>query len=434
MQNSSVSEKDIFIEVIEKYKRVRRQSEILCEPLLKEDFNLQAMPQVSPTKWHLAHTSWFFETFLLCEFMAGYKPHHPLYEKLFNSYYVAINTPFPRAERGLLSRPTIHEVYEYRRAVDDSIIKFLSHVTVSKQSVVASRIELGLNHEQQHQELILTDIKYNFSRNPLRPAYCKKSVFKEKKTAERGFEWIEHKAGVTHMGASTTNGFCFDNETPHHRVLIETFCIADRLINNAEYLEFIEAGAYQRSEFWLADGWQKCQEGGWQAPLYWQRIDGRWHEFTLYGLQLLNPCEPVCHVSFYEADAYARWQNSRLPTEAEWERAAKLLPVEGHFICDGVLHPRAACANGSGPRQMFGDVWEWTGSAYAAYPGFITPSGAIGEYNAKFMSNQMVLRGGSCISEREHLRATYRNFFYPEDRWQFSGIRLARSKSHAHHG
>lgn len=416
----------------ERYMQIRRQTELLCDPLLKEDYNLQAMPEVSPTKWHLAHTTWFFETFLLKETGFNYKPHHPLYDTLFNSYYLTVNTPHPRARRGMLSRPAVGEIFEYRHVIDERMLRLLEAMPERRMAEIEQRIELGLNHEQQHQELMLTDIKYNFFCNPLLPAYCEDSSHRaQAKTPStwKNIEWIEAKTSIAHIGANGAEDFCFDNETPRHRVLLENYLLADRLVNNGEFLEFIDDGGYRRPELWLADGWQKCRESGWEAPLYWLRDEGRWQIYTLHGVQPLHPCDPVCHASYYEADAFARWAGARLPLEAEWERAAAALPVEGHFVCDGFLHPRAPCAELSGLRQMYGDVWEWTASAYAAYPGYTPPRGALGEYNGKFMSNQMVLRGGSCVSEREHLRATYRNFFYPADRWQFSGIRLAKSKT-----
>ncbi|MDB6060808.1 MAG: hypothetical protein JWM78_911 [Verrucomicrobiaceae bacterium] len=413
--------------IVDKYRRIRHQSEVLCETLLKEDYNLQAMPEVSPPKWHLAHTTWFFEAMLLKEFAPSHTPFNKIYETLFNSYYLNIGIPFPRERRGQLSRPTIAEVFEYRRTVDEQVLNLLEKNSSVKCEPLLERLELGLNHEQQHQELLLTDIKYNFSVNPLQPVYCESNTVNLTSSADKKLTWIDHPAGIGHVGGSSDNSFCFDNELPRHRVFLQNYSLADRPVNNGEFLAFIQDGGYQRADLWLSDGWQKITQNNWRAPLYWNYVEGHWQIYTLHGTKAINPAEPVCHISYYEADAYARWAGARLPTEAEWENAAASQKVEGHFLCDGVLHPRAPCPDMTGLRQMFGDVWEWTSSAYAPYPGFVISTGAVGEYNGKFMCNQMVLRGGSCVSEREHIRSSYRNFFYPSDRWQFSGLRLARS-------
>ncbi len=405
-----------------RYSSVRRASETLCKPLAPDDYGLQAMPDVSPAKWHLAHTSWFFKTFLLNPFFPSYGRFHPQFEYLFNSYYQKIGAPFPRAQRGLLSRPTTEEIFRYRAQVDEAMEAMFASVAEALWPEIAARVTLGCAHEEQHQELLLTDIKYNFSINPLKPAY-RDDLPAPNNGANMAMSWIEQPAGVQEIGHDG-NGFGFDNESPRHRVLQKSYALASRLITNGEYLAFIEAGGYRRPEYWLADGWRAVSEQAWQAPLYWEKIDGRWSLFTLGGVRVLNENEPVSHVSFYEADAYARWAGKRLPTEAEWETIAKNRKVRGNLRESGFLHP-APLMDEVHPAQLFGDVWEWTCSAYAPYPGYRPSDGALGEYNGKFMINQLVLRGGSCVTPAEHVRASYRNFFYPADRWQFSGIRLA---------
>lgn len=405
-----------------RYTTVRRMSEALCQPLVPDDYNLQATPEVSPAKWHLAHTTWFFETFLLKAFVTDYRPFHPQFEYLFNSYYEQVGTPFPRAQRGLISRPTTEEVLRYRMQVDDAMNALMASAETARWPELVERVTLGCHHEEQHQELFLTDIKYNLSINPLRPAY-RTNLPETGAGATTTLAWIEQPGGVQEIGHSG-NGFCFDNETPRHRVLLSSYALGSRSVSNGEFLEFIEAGGYRRSEYWLADGWRTAQEKSWLAPLYWERVDGRWQIFTLAGMRALNEHEPVCHVSFYEADAFARWSGKRLPSEAEWEVIANQEPVHGNFRESGYLHP-APFSTGDLPAQIFGDVWEWTRSPYAPYPGYRPATGALGEYNGKFMVNQLVLRGGSCVTPADHVRASYRNFFYPADRWQFSGIRLA---------
>ncbi len=404
------------------YSSVRRASEELCAPLAVEDYGLQAMPETSPLKWHLAHTTWFFETFILKPYKSHYVVFHPRFEYLFNSYYDAVGPQFPRAQRGLLSRPSVDEVYRYRAYVDAAIIELIESATATDLPQIISRLTLGCNHEEQHQELMLTDIKYNLSVNPLRPAYREDLPIPNGASA---LSWIKYPGGLQSIGHQGDN-FAFDNELPRHRVYVAPYALGSRLVTNGEYLEFIEAGGYAQPQYWLADGWRVVQSMAWQAPLYWERIDGgkksddRWSQFTLAGLRPLNEHEPVCHLSVYEADAYARFRNKRLPTEAEWELAAAELLLDGNFRESGLLHPRPAA-----DAQFFGDVWEWTSSSYAPYPGYRSAHGALGEYNGKFMANQMVLRGGSCVTPARHIRATYRNFFYPPDRWQFSGVRLA---------
>ncbi|CAL1240863.1 ergothioneine biosynthesis protein EgtB [Candidatus Methylocalor cossyra] len=405
------------------YRRIRDESVLLCSPLALEDYVIQAMPEVSPPKWHLAHTSWFFEQFVLVPYVPGYRPFHPTYGHLFNSYYETAGTPFPRPQRGLLARPTVEEVYRYRTHVDGAMAELLAAPPESAWQSVAARTWLGLHHEQQHQELLLTDIKYNFSVNPLRPVY--RPLAPAERRAAPPLGWRDYPGGIRDIGHGG-DGFAYDNETPRHPVLLRPYRLATRLTTVGEFLEFIEADGYRRPELWLADGWATARQRGWEAPLYWERIDGAWWHMTLGGLRPLDEHEPVCHVSFYEADAYARWRGRRLPSEAEWESAAAGQPILGNCRDTGRYHPAVADPPRNGaPSQLFGDVWEWTQSPYAPYPGFKPLAGSLGEYNGKFMCNQMVLRGGSCATPRAHLRATYRNFFYPADRWQFSGIRLA---------
>jgi len=405
-----------------RYTTVRRMSEALARPLAPDDFGLQAMPEVSPAKWHLAHTSWFFETFLLKPFLPGYREFHAQFVYLFNSYYEQVGAQFPRPRRGLLSRPTIDEIFRYRAHVDEAMTALLATAGEEHRAVIESRTELGCHHEQQHQELFLTDIKYNLSINPLKPPY-RSDLPTSAAGAGVPLAWLAQTGGERGIGHGG-NGFCFDNETPRHRVLLAPHAIASRLITNGEYREFMQAGGYRRPEFWLSDGWHAVNERHWQAPLYWEQRDGHWWVYTLGGLRPLVEHEPVCHISLYEADAYARWAGARLPAEVEWEALASQQPATGNLRDAGYLHP--VPAGDASPAQLFGDVWEWTQSAYAPYPGYRPAAGAIGEYNGKFMINQGVLRGGSCVTPADHIRASYRNFFYPLDRWQFTGLRLAR--------
>ncbi|HSD10093.1 MAG TPA: ergothioneine biosynthesis protein EgtB [Candidatus Binatia bacterium] len=406
----------------ERYREVRRATDRLAEPLSPEDCTVQSMPDASPVKWHLAHTTWFFETFVLERGIAGYRPYHPQFRVLFNSYYNGVGAQHPRPERGLLSRPTLDEVRAYRAGVDRRVLDLLERSAVEP---LGDAIELGLHHEQQHQELILTDLKHMLSLNPLRPAYRDCPVAPTRDVVP--LRWLHHPGGIAWIGHGERS-FCFDNERPRHRVLADAFALASRPVTNGEYLEFVEDGAYSRPELWLSDGWDAVRLQAWQAPLYWQSDRrGAWRVITLSGLRDLRADEPVCHVSFYEADAFARWYGARLPSEAEWEIVAAKAAADGNFVEDGWLHPTGLEAAAAGaPAQLFGDVWEWTRSPYAPYPGYRTPAGALGEYNAKFMCNQFVLRGGSCATPRSHIRVTYRNFFPPQTRWQFSGIRLAR--------
>ena len=408
--------------LVARYADVRRATERLCAPLAVEDHVVQAMPDVSPTKWHLAHASWFFETFLLAPHLPGYRPASSAYQFLFNSYYNAVGPQFSRPDRGHLSRPTVAEIYAYRAHVDAGVTALLRGCGEPVLDDLASLVELGINHEQQHQELILTDIKYNLAANPLRPAYHQ--AIPPRGGATPPLQWLDVEGGlhaVGHHGA----GFAFDNERPRHAVYLRPFRLCERLVTAGEYLEFVDARGYAGPAHWLSEGWRVVQERGWHAPLYWERGDGGWWLQTLAGPQRLDPHAPVTHVSYYEADAYARWRGARLPTEFEWEHVAADAAVEGHFQEAGVFHPQPLPRDGGPPAQLFGDVWEWTGSAYTPYPGYRVQPGAVGEYNGKFMVNQMVLRGGSCATPRDHIRATYRNFFPPDARWQFSGIRLA---------
>lgn len=403
------------------YNVIRAASEALCASLEPEDYVVQSMPDVSPTKWHLAHVSWFFETFVLARFQPSYRPYHPGFAYLFNSYYEGAGARHPRPKRGLLTRPTVAETYAYRAHVDRAMLDLMADAPDPAFGDAATLIELGLNHEEQHQELMLTDIKHVFGCNPLRPVFAKSEKAVPVASERLGFAGFP--GGVVGLGHGG-EGFAFDNETPRHRVLLGAYRLADRLVTNGEYLEFIVADGYKRPELWLADGWDAVKSRGWVAPLYWEQQRGGWAEFTLAGLLPLDLDASVCHVSYYEADAYARFRAKRLPTEAEWEAAAAALPIAGNFVESRVFHPRPA-GEGSGLRQMFGDLWEWTASAYLAYPGFRPWPGAVGEYNGKFMVNQFVLRGGSCATPVRHIRPTYRNFFPPDARWQFTGIRLA---------
>jgi ergothioneine biosynthesis protein EgtB len=410
---------------VERYRRVRAFTEQLCEPLATEDYVVQSMPDVSPTKWHLAHTAWFFETFVLSSAVPEYQPFHPMYGYLFNSYYNAVGERHARPNRGLLTRPTVEEIYRYRAYVDTHMVALLASGDEGRLAAVAPVVELGLHHEQQHQELLLTDIKHVFGCNPLQPAY--REAEPPAAGASSPAQWKSYPAGLCWIGYDG-GGFAFDNELPRHRTWVEAFQLATRLVTNEEYLAFIADGGYTRPELWLSDGWNTVGAQGWSALLYWEQRDEQWWMLTLAGPRAVVPAEPVCHVSYYEADAFARWAGARLPTEAEWEVAAGDVSVEGNFVESGRLHPAPVQdARGDGAlQQMYGDVWEWTSSPYAPYPGYRPTEGALGEYNGKFMCSQMVLRGGSCATSLSHIRGSYRNFFPPDARWQFSGLRLAR--------
>jgi ergothioneine biosynthesis protein EgtB len=378
---------------LDRFLAVRAYSEQLAAPLSPEDQTVQSMPDASPTKWHLAHTTWFFETFLLRPHAADYRPLDPAYEYLFNSYYEAVGPRHPRPQRGLITRPGVAEIMAYRRHVSEAMAELIDR----DDAASAPLVELGLHHEQQHQELLLMDAKHMLSCNPLKPAYDRAGPPAPPRASP--VEWRGRKGGLVEIGHDGA-GFAFDNEGPRHKVWLDPFAIASRPVSNGEYLAFIEDGGYRRPEFWLAAGWECVTGRGWEGPLYWEKIDGRWHVFTLHGLAPMRADDPVCHVSGYEAAAFAKWAGRRLPREAEWESAIAGL--------DGT-----------------GAVWEWTASPYVAYPGYREPPGAIGEYNGKFMANQMVLRGGCAATPRDHIRPTYRNFFPPDARWMFGGIRLA---------
>lgn len=407
---------------VETYLGVRQRSEALCVPLSPEDHMIQTRPEASPAKWHLAHVSWFFETFLLKEYLAGYAEFHSAFGYLFNSYYEQVGKFHPRHERGFLSRPGVEEIYRYRAHVDEHMQQLLSGADEAIWPAVRQRLEIGLNHEQQHQELLLTDIKLNFQANPLRPCY-RTDLPPMAEASAPSLHWIEFPGGLHEIGHAG-GGFAYDNELPRHRTYLYPFRLASRPVTNGEYLAFMDDGGYGSPRFWLADGWAAVKRLHWSSPMYWELIDGVWWQFTLGGLRKINLDEPVCHVSHYEAEAYAAWAGKRLPTEAEWEIAARNLPVAGNLADSDYLHP-AVAADGAGLLQIYGDVWEHTASPYQPYPGFRPAAGALGEYNGKFMCNQMVLRGGSCITPADHIRSSYRNFFYPHERWQFQGFRLA---------
>jgi len=402
---------------IDRYRAVRARTVALAAPLSAEDQMVQSMPEASPTKWHLAHTTWFFETFVLGAHAAGHPVADPSYAFLFNSYYEGVGPRVERARRGQLSRPSLGEVHAYRRRVDEAVEAWLDNR--GEPSAGATTLELGLHHEQQHQELLLTDAKHALGLQPLRPAYRAPSPGSEKTSVMSPARFRRVGEGVVSIGHDGA-GFAFDNEGPRHRTFLHAFELAERPVTCREYLAFIAEDGYARPELWLSEGWGRVQLEGWRAPLYWERRDGQWATYTLGGMREVRLDEPIAHVSYFEADAFARWAGARLPTEEEWEHAAAGAPVTGHFADSDRFHPEPA-TNG-----MFGDVWQWTRSAYGAYPGYQPPAGVLGEYNGKFMSSQMVLRGGSCLTPAGHLRATYRNFFPPEARWQMSGIRLAR--------
>ena len=418
-----------------RFHQLRSFTDSLCAGLEPEDCVVQSMPDVSPTKWHLAHTTWFFETFILKKFVPGYRAEIPEYAYLFNSYYNAAGDMHRRDLRGLISRPTVSEARRYRASIDSHIDDLLSNPEQNLLDEIEPILGLGIQHEQQHQELLITDIKHVFAQNPLYPVYRagrpRHAVRAGERTATecRPDQFIDFPETVTEIGHDG-DGFAYDNEGPRHQALVPAFSLATRPVTNGEYIAFIEDNGYSRSEFWLSLGWMTVNEQRWNAPLYWTKRDGAWWNFTLSGLRPVDRSEPVTHVSYFEADAYANWAGVRLPTEFEWERAALSCPIEGNFVEAELFHPAPNPIEKSERHrqlvQMFGDVWEWTRSAYSPYPGYRAAPGALGEYNGKFMCNQYVLRGGSCATSRSHIRRTYRNFFQPEKRWQFTGIRLAR--------
>lgn len=437
-QIKNTSHSELAEQVLADFVAVRSFSEKLCQPLSTEDFNLQAIAETSPAKWHLAHTSWFFETFILKKFHSDFAPFNSRYEYLFNSYYNSIGEQFPRPQRGLLSRPSVEEVYQYRQFVTQKISDLVNQLSAQEHnqlSQVLSLIRLGINHEQQHQELLLTDLKYNLFQNLLHPAYRETGKSSAYDLPVKPIKWIQFDSELVSIGtdikdeAIKQDSFAYDNEVPKHKFYRHQFLVASRLITNGEYLAFIEEGGYQDPQYWLSDGWDAVRKHQWQAPLYWFKKNGDWFVYTLNGVKAINLNQPVAHVSYYEADAFARWSDARLLTEQEWESITNEQSVEkdiSNFVENDVLHPIPS-KGFDGLQQMYGDVWEWTSSAYSAYPGFKRAAGAVGEYNGKFMCNQYVLRGGSCVTSRSHIRKTYRNFFYPDARWQFSGIRLARN-------
>ncbi len=425
---------DVAAGVAERFRRVRRRTLALCEPLTPEDMMVQSCPEASPAKWHLAHTAWFFESFVLREFLPGYRLFNPDFSWLFNSYYQSFSEFPEKRLRASFSRPGLEEVLRYREHVDAAMKRLLES---DPHPEALRRAELGANHEEQHQELLLTDILHAFYTNPLKPDYRKQDCGEQNGAAERqsrALRLIEFEGGLREIGHAG-EGFCYDNELPRHRVWLEPYALASRLVSCGEYAEFIADGGYRRPELWLSAGWDAVRANGWCAPLYWNKLDGEsgaWHIFTLCGTRSLAEMAdvPVSQVSFFEADAYARWAGCRLPTEAEWEAAAESVPLQGNLLDSGRLMPASPAAGSARDQSClqscYGDCWEWTASAYLGYPGFRPLEGALGEYNGKFMSGQMVLRGGSCVTPAPHIRASYRNFFPPETRWQFSGIRLAR--------
>lgn len=406
----------------EAYASVRAQTLELASDLSDADATVQSMEDASPAKWHLAHTSWFFETFVLTPALSAYQVFHPSYNFLFNSYYETVGERHARPKRGMLTRPSLEEIRAYRAHVDDAMARLLEG---DLDPDLASLIELGLHHEQQHQELLLTDILHLFAQNPLEPAFRAPQPLPMARARTLPIQWLQHEGGLVEIGHEG-DGFAFDCEGPRHQTFLQPFEIASRAVTNGEWFEFMEAGGYDDPAFWLSDGLAVARAHGWRAPLYWFERDGTWWSMSLRGAQPIDLDAPVAHVSFYEADAFARYAGARLPREAEWEVIARDAPIEGNFASSGLFRPRPQHGEPNTPHGVYGDVWEWTQSAYAAYPGFQPVEGPVGEYNGKFMSGQMVLRGGSCATPAGHMRASYRNFFHPDKRWQFSGLRLSR--------
>ena len=425
-QNEELSKK----ELLQLFLSTRQFTEELCRPLETEDYVVQTTDDVSPPKWHLAHTSWYFEAFVLLKYMPDYKIFNELFSYIFNSYYESVGDRASRPRRGTLSRPTVKEIYNYRKYVNDKMLELVEQVDDKIFPECYSLIELGINHEQQHQELLVTDIKNIFANNPIKPVYYKSDLNFDLSKKSTPAKFIDFQGGVCEIGYKSTD-FSFDNERPKHKVFLDDFKLQNRLTTNSEYLEFINDGGYSNYIYWLSDGWDLVNRNNWKCPLYWEKIDNEWYTMTLNGFQRLNLTEPVCHISFYEADAYAKWAKKRLPTEAEWEVAANISKpnkVGSNLLEKKTFHPQT-CMIPQDPKcllsQLFGNVWEWTNSAYLPYPGYKQPVGLLGEYNGKFMSNQMILKGGSCATPQDHIRITYRNFFQPDKRWQFTGVRLA---------
>jgi ergothioneine biosynthesis protein EgtB len=415
-------------QLLSEYDAARAFSEAICAPMAIEDYVVQTMPDVSPAKWHLAHVSWFFETFILQAALPDYFSPDPLYAYLYNSYYNALGDRHCRPRRGQLSRPTVAETYRYRTYVDENMRQFLTTAPEEKIAEFTPLITLGLHHEQQHQELMVTDIKHVLGTNPLQPTciWDRTKRTSQQSAGNMRNAWVEFAGGVHEIGW-TGDGFAFDNEGPVHRVLLEPFSLAPRPVTNGDWLEFMADNGYRRSDLWLSAGWDMVQTEQWNAPMYWERMDDTWRTFTFAGSRPVDIDEPVCHVSFFEADAYARWKGARLPTEAEWEVAVRSAPVKGNLADSMRFHPENNnLQSPTALSQIYGDVWEWTASPYIGYPGYSPAPGAVGEYNGKFMCNQFVLRGGSCATHSTHIRPTYRNFFPPDARWQFTGLRLAQ--------
>lgn len=423
---SELGQPSVPVSLANRYHQIRTFSQQLCEPLVPEDYVVQSMPDASPTKWHLAHTTWFFETLVLQEASPEYRPFSTEFKYLFNSYYNSLGDQFPRPRRGMLSRPTVDEVFAYRAHVDEAMSGLFQSGRLSENENLSAVLEIGLHHEQQHQELLLTDLKHMLAQNPTYPVY--REVAEMDRQLCVPLHWQRWDEGLYSIG-SNGDSFIYDNEGPRHRQFQTAFEMANRPITAGEFLAFMRDGGYGRPELWLSEGWARVQQEGWSHPLYWVERDGQWHHFTLGGLRAIDSIAPVCHVSYFEADAFARWFDARLPTEAEWEIVASAEPIQGNFVESECFHPTAAEGHNGDMRQLFGDVWEWTQSAYSAYPGYQPVAGPLGEYNGKFMCGQFVLRGGSCATSQSHIRPTYRNFFPPHARWQFSGIRLARDLS-----
>ncbi len=415
---------DEVSDLIASFKNTREKTLELCKPLKRDDYMVQATPDASPPKWHLGHTTWFFETFILEPFARGYKRHDDNFGYIFNSYYETVGRFLQKPMRSTISRPSLEDVLEYREFVNSSIIDLLESIDSGLLNEVKSRVLLGINHEQQHQELLLMDVKVNYSVSPYHPSYSSRANSSSKEVVE--LEWIKFDESVERIGHAGT-GFCFDNEMPQHNEIVPAFLIANRAVTNGGYIAFILDGGYERPELWLSDGWMERTRNRWEAPQYWEREGKDFYYFTLSGRREVNPDEPVVHVSYYEADAYARWARCRLPTESQWEHTMKNSKLEhqGNFLESNEFHPSVQSDSQSATSGP-GGVWEWTVSSYSPYPGYSPPSGSLGEYNGKFMANQIVLRGSSCVTPESHSRLTYRNFYHCHDRWQFSGIRLSR--------